>query len=55
MSSVHVLLTSLGLCLQIGDAYKGLDLSLDCFPADDVEDDPEAYLKVCGRLRGQAR
>jgi hypothetical protein len=30
----------------IPQVYKGLDLSLDCFPADDVADDPEAYLKV---------
>lgn len=38
---------------KIGQVYKGLDLTLECHPADDVEDDPEAFRKV-GRwkLRG---
>ena len=31
---------------KIGDVYHGLDLTLECFPDDDVECDPEAYLKV---------
>jgi hypothetical protein len=31
---------------KIGKVYRGLDLSIDCFPADDVQDDPEAALKV---------
>jgi hypothetical protein len=31
---------------KIGAAYRGLDLSLDCYPDDDVEDDAGAYLKV---------
>lgn len=34
---------------NIGRAYKGLDLTLECFPADDVEDDPQAFntVRVC--------
>ncbi|KAI8475160.1 MAG: hypothetical protein J3K34DRAFT_405520 [Monoraphidium minutum] len=28
---------------NIGGAYKGLDLTLECFPADDVADDPDAF------------
>jgi hypothetical protein len=31
---------------KIGKVYRGLDLSIDCFPGDDVQDDPEAALKV---------
>lgn len=31
---------------KIGKVYRGLDLSIDCFPDDDVQDDPEAALKV---------
>ena len=31
---------------KIGEVYKGLDLTLDCFPADDVADDPDAFVKV---------
>lgn len=26
--------------------YRGLDLSIDCYPDDDVHDDPEAAMKV---------
>ena len=35
---------------KIGRVYRGLDLSIDCFPGDDVQDDPDAALKVwlCG-------
>ncbi|GAX83835.1 hypothetical protein CEUSTIGMA_g11259.t1 [Chlamydomonas eustigma] len=33
---------------KIGDVYRGMDVSLECFPADDVECDPEAVHKVCG-------
>lgn len=32
---------------KIGKVYRGLDLSLECFPADDVPDDPDASMKVC--------
>jgi hypothetical protein len=28
---------------KIGKAYKGLDLTIECFPADDVPDDPNAF------------
>ena len=31
---------------KIGRAYRGLDLTLECFPGDEVEDDPDAYLAV---------
>jgi hypothetical protein len=31
---------------KIGKVYKGLDLTLECFPADDVPDDPDAFKKV---------
>lgn len=31
---------------KIGKVYRGLDLSLECFPADDVQDDPDAAVKV---------
>jgi hypothetical protein len=31
---------------NIGAVYKGLDTTLECFPADDVADDPDAYKKV---------
>lgn len=31
---------------KIGSVYKGLDTTLECFPADDVQDDPDAYKKV---------
>lgn len=31
---------------KICDAYKGMDISLECFPADDVAWDGEAYLKA---------
>jgi hypothetical protein len=33
---------------KIGQVYKGLDLTLECFPADDVPDDPDAFKKVRG-------
>jgi hypothetical protein len=32
---------------KIGNVYKGLDLTLECFPEDHVQDDPQAFLKVC--------
>lgn len=32
---------------KIGRVYRGLDLSIDCFPDDDVQDDPHAAVKVC--------
>jgi hypothetical protein len=31
---------------KIGKVYRGMDLSIDCFPADDVHDDPEAAMQV---------
>lgn len=31
---------------KIGKVYKGLDTSLECFPADDVADDPNAFTDV---------
>jgi hypothetical protein len=31
---------------KIGRAYRGLDLTLDCFPDDDVPDDPNAAIRV---------
>lgn len=31
---------------KIGRVYRGLDLTIDCFPDDDVADDPHATLKV---------
>jgi hypothetical protein len=31
---------------KIGRAYRGLDLTLDCFPEDDVPDDPNAAIRV---------
>jgi hypothetical protein len=33
---------------KIGRAYRGLDISLDCFPEDDVPDDPNAAIRVRG-------
>jgi hypothetical protein len=36
---------------KIGEVYKGLDISIDCFPADDVADDPDAFTKVGPRER----
>jgi hypothetical protein len=33
---------------KIGRAYRGLDISLDCFPEDDVPDDPNAAIRVSG-------
>jgi hypothetical protein len=38
---------------KIGSVYAGLDTSLECFPADDVPDDPDGYKKA-GRGRGAA-
>ena len=35
---------------KIGDVYKGMDISLDCFPDDDVECDTQAIHKVCEGL-----
>lgn len=32
--------------------YRGLDLSIDCYPDDDVHDDPEAAMKVMNLGRG---
>ncbi len=31
---------------KIGDTYKGMDLTIECFPPDDVSDDPDAFIKV---------
>lgn len=31
---------------KIGDEYVGMDLTLECFPADDVEWDAEAYKRA---------
>eukprot|EP00878_Enallax_costatus_P025884 GHUV01027729.1.p1 GENE.GHUV01027729.1~~GHUV01027729.1.p1 ORF type:complete len:128 (-),score=9.55 GHUV01027729.1:423-806(-) len=31
---------------KIGKVYRGLDLTLECYPADDVQDDPDAAIKV---------
>lgn len=31
---------------KIGDLYRGMDITLECFPADDVEHDPDAVTKV---------
>lgn len=31
---------------KIGKVYWGLDLTLECFPEDDVQDDPDAAVKV---------
>jgi hypothetical protein len=31
---------------KVGEAYRGMDTSLECFPADDVAYDPNAYKKV---------
>ena len=31
---------------KIGDVYAGMDLTLECFPNDDVEWDPEAYKRA---------
>lgn len=31
---------------KIGKVYRGLDLTLECFPEDDVQDDPDATMKV---------
>lgn len=33
---------------KIGKAYCGLDLTIDCFPEDDVPDDPSAAIRVRG-------
>lgn len=33
---------------KIGDVYKDMDLTVECFPGDDVEFDPDAYKKVVG-------
>ena len=38
---------------KIGEVYKGLDLTIDCFPADDVADDPEAFVTVRPRTGGR--
>ena len=37
---------------KIGDVYKGMEISLDCFPDDDVECDTQAIHKVCEGLSG---
>lgn len=31
---------------KVGEAYRGMDTSLECFPADDVAYDPNAYKKA---------
>ena len=31
---------------NIGSVYRGLDLELECFPDDHVQDDPQAFLKA---------
>ena len=31
---------------KIADVYKGMDVSLECFPADEVQHDPQAVQKV---------
>eukprot|EP00775_Hariotina_reticulata_P013222 gene13222-13353_t len=36
---------------KIGRVYRGLDLSIDCFPDDDVADDPHAVLKAIGSMK----
>ncbi|KAF8062958.1 ydgJ [Scenedesmus sp. PABB004] len=36
---------------KIGRVYRGLDLSLECFPADDVHDDPDATIKAIATMK----
>eukprot|EP00882_Tetradesmus_deserticola_P003525 GHRQ01003730.1.p1 GENE.GHRQ01003730.1~~GHRQ01003730.1.p1 ORF type:complete len:435 (+),score=181.80 GHRQ01003730.1:307-1611(+) len=36
---------------KIGRAYRGLDLTLDCFPEDDVPDDPNAAIRAIGSMK----
>lgn len=36
---------------KIGRAYRGLDLAIDCFPGDDVHDDPDATLKAIATMK----
>lgn len=36
---------------KIGAVYKGLDTTLECFPADDVADDPDAYKAALKTMR----
>jgi D-galacturonate reductase len=40
-------------CMQekIGDVYKGMDLTLECFPADDVAWDDQAHIKAMDTMR----
>jgi len=33
---------------KIGRVYKGLDTTLECYPEDDVADDPNAFKRVRG-------
>lgn len=39
---------------KIGKVYRGLDLTVECFPPDDEQDDPDAAIKV-GITRGLGR
>eukprot|EP00878_Enallax_costatus_P003292 GHUV01003495.1.p1 GENE.GHUV01003495.1~~GHUV01003495.1.p1 ORF type:complete len:426 (+),score=94.81 GHUV01003495.1:198-1475(+) len=36
---------------KIGKVYRGLDLTLECYPADDVQDDPDAAIKAIGSMK----
>eukprot|EP00879_Flechtneria_rotunda_P032041 GHRR01035190.1.p1 GENE.GHRR01035190.1~~GHRR01035190.1.p1 ORF type:complete len:274 (+),score=103.00 GHRR01035190.1:243-1064(+) len=36
---------------KIGKMYRDLDISLECFPADDVQDDPAASVKAIASMK----